>query len=70
MTERPPCPLCSRTEARVWKASSVDGDLVPEDLAITDSRYGTTLAILECSACGFRFADPRAVPDLVALAVP
>jgi 2-polyprenyl-3-methyl-5-hydroxy-6-metoxy-1,4-benzoquinol methylase len=50
----------------VWKASSVEDDLVPEDLAITDSRYGTTLPILECS-CGFRFADPRTVPDLVAL---
>lgn len=66
MTAPPRCPLCGRTETRVWKASSVDGDLVPEDLAITDSRYGTTLPILECS-CGFRFADPRTVPDLVAL---
>jgi len=66
MTASPRCPLCGRTDARVWKASSVDGDLVPEDLAITDSRYGTTLAILECP-CGFRFADPRTVPDLVAL---
>jgi 2-polyprenyl-3-methyl-5-hydroxy-6-metoxy-1,4-benzoquinol methylase len=66
MTAAPRCSLCRRTDARVWKASSVDGDLVPQDLAITDSRYGTTLAILECS-CGFRFADPRTVPDLVAL---
>jgi SAM-dependent methyltransferase len=50
----------------VWKASSVQDDLVPEDLAITDSRYGTTLELMRC-ACGFRFADPDAVPDLVAL---
>jgi SAM-dependent methyltransferase len=50
----------------VWKPSSVQDELVPEDLAITDSRYGTTLQLVECD-CGFRFADPDAVPDLVAL---
>jgi SAM-dependent methyltransferase len=61
------CPLCGATDAVVWKASSITGDLVPEDLAITDSRYGTTLPLLQCRRCDFRFADPSTVPDLLAL---
>ena len=61
------CPLCGATGTFVWKASSITGDLVPEDLAITDSRYGTTLPLLQCRSCGFRFADPRTVPDLIEL---
>jgi len=60
-----PCPLCGRTDHRAWKPADVEG-LASGDLAITDRRYGTTLALREC-VCGFRFADPRAVPDLVAL---
>lgn len=60
------CPVCGALGARVWKPSSVESDLSPDDLAITDSRYGTTLQLVQCR-CGFRFADPRAVPDLVAL---
>ncbi|MFM8303370.1 MAG: class I SAM-dependent methyltransferase [Actinomycetota bacterium] len=61
----PPCPLCRRRDVRQWKR----GDLVapaPEDLAITDRRYGTTLALWACP-CGFRFADLAAVPDLTSL---
>lgn len=58
------CPLCGRADAPCWKRSDVDG-LVPEDLAITDRRYGTTLALHACR-CGFRFADPASA-DLLAL---
>jgi len=74
------CPVCGQTGARVWKTSdlvtssssstnrgaSTATGLVPDDLAITDRRYGTTLGLLECR-CGFRFADPAELPDLVAL---
>jgi SAM-dependent methyltransferase len=60
------CPICGEAGARRWKDSDVRTALEPGDLAITDRRYGTTLGILECR-CGFRFADPVELPDLVAL---
>jgi SAM-dependent methyltransferase len=61
--------VCGGGGARAWKPSDLAGragGLQPSDLAITDDRYGTTLALLACP-CGFRFADPREVPDLTAL---
>lgn len=42
------------------------GGVSAEDLAITDDRYGMTLRLLACH-CGFRFADPAELPDLLAL---
>ncbi len=60
----PRCPLCGRTDPRPWKAADVGG-LDPDDLAITDRRYGTTLALYTCR-CGFRFADVGAL-DLTTL---
>ena len=50
-----------------WKASGLTAELTPGDLAITDHRYGVTLPLLACRGCGFRFADPEATADLVAL---
>lgn len=60
------CPVCGQSGARRWKASDLHAGLVPDDLAITDRRYGTTLGLFECR-CGFRFADPSELPDLVSL---
>jgi SAM-dependent methyltransferase len=40
---------------------------VPEDLQITDSRYGTTLSLDRCADCGFLFAEGEELPELVAL---
>jgi len=65
-TEAATCPICGQRAARRWKESDVRGPIVPDDLAITDRRYGTTLELLECP-CGFRFADPASLPDLDAL---
>src|SRR5687768_12595196 len=56
------CPICG-SDAREWKPADVR-QLVPSDLAITDDRYGTTLRLLDCDGCGFRFADPAALPEL------
>lgn len=39
----------------------------PSDLSITDARYGTTLALARCKACGFVFADDPDVERLDAL---
>lgn len=60
------CPVCGAEGATPWKVSDVDGRLSPDDLAITDDRYGTTLAILRCR-CGFRFADPDEASGVLAL---
>ena len=56
------CPICG-SGAREWKPADL-GELVPGDLAITDDRYGMTLRLLDCDGCGFRFADPTALPEL------
>jgi 2-polyprenyl-3-methyl-5-hydroxy-6-metoxy-1,4-benzoquinol methylase len=56
------CPICG-SGAREWKPADVR-QLVPGDLAITDDRYGTTLRLLDCDGCSFRFADPAALPEL------
>jgi SAM-dependent methyltransferase len=39
--------------------------LVPEDLQITDRRYGVTLSLWKCRACDFIFANDDELPDLV-----
>jgi SAM-dependent methyltransferase len=50
------CWVCGSSDTRIWK-SGVDRPLRPEDLRITDSRYGTTLTLRRCRACGFVFAN-------------
>jgi 2-polyprenyl-3-methyl-5-hydroxy-6-metoxy-1,4-benzoquinol methylase len=62
----PACPLCGSTTTTRWKASSLDRALAPDDLAITDHRYGTTLELFACT-CGYRFAAPDAIGELVPL---
>ena len=59
------CPICRSFQNRLWKKS--DSFVVrPEDLAITDRRYGMTFEIRECE-CGFRFAPPSATDQLLEL---
>src|SRR5262249_41946450 len=50
------CPVCSASTIRPWRKGGLTGELAPDDLRITDSRYGLTLDLARCSACGFRFA--------------
>lgn len=50
-----------------YKARSVDRQLVPEDLAITDSNYGATLALYRCQHCGFIFAEGSDLRELFGL---
>lgn len=63
---RPTCPLCGSASTTRWKAASLDRALVPDDLAITDHRYGTTLELHRC-VCGFRFASSDDLERLDAL---
>lgn len=61
------CWICESNDEVVWKAGNGPETLRPEDLKITDDRYGVTLPLWRCSACGFIHADRDQVGDLAAL---
>ena len=61
------CPVCGAGGATVWKRRGIDWALRPEDLRITDHRYGVTLTLLRCPTCGFIFADPIEARNLTSL---
>jgi decaprenyl-phosphate phosphoribosyltransferase len=61
------CWICGSTDVRPWKIHRIQEHLAPADLQITDGRYGLTLALVRCGACGFRFADDPNVGRLTAL---
>lgn len=61
------CWVCNNTATKLWKPRNLDRELRPEDLQITDSRYGMTLTLLECDKCGFIFADGNEVEALTEL---
>lgn len=50
------CWACGSLETRPWSRGGAASPLRAEDLAITDARYGLTLPLAQCLACGFRFA--------------
>jgi 2-polyprenyl-3-methyl-5-hydroxy-6-metoxy-1,4-benzoquinol methylase len=61
------CWVCGSARTSEWKKRSIDRALAPEDLQITDSRYGLTLRLLRCADCGFTFAEAAEVGELVQL---
>src|SRR5947207_11573522 len=61
------CPVCEGSNLAAWKKGDLTRDLAPEDLHITDSRYGVTLALFRCSECGFIHARGEDVRRLNAL---
>ena len=61
------CWVCESRRTHSWKTGNVQEHLEPEDLAITDARYGLTLPLSRCESCGFRFADTREVERLTEL---
>jgi 2-polyprenyl-3-methyl-5-hydroxy-6-metoxy-1,4-benzoquinol methylase len=63
----PRCWVCGAEGAEPYKARSVDRALVPDDLAITDSSYGTTLALRRCRRCSFIFAEGDDLAELFGL---
>jgi SAM-dependent methyltransferase len=63
----PPCWVCGSREAERWKERNLDRPLTPEDLRITDDRYGVTLSLWRCRACEFIHADDIDVGELVSL---
>ena len=58
--------MCESEATRVWKRTNVVRPLRPDDLKITDARYGATLPLRRCRRCGFVFAD-GAPDDLLTL---
>ena len=61
------CWICGSTSTLNWKDRSIQRQLEPEDLRITDHRYGTTLSLLRCRECGFIFSNDKEVEELVSL---
>jgi len=66
-TGNAPCPVCGSTNVRPWKTRKIKEHITPEDLRITDARYGLTLPLVKCGECGFRFADTVGVERLTSL---
>jgi 2-polyprenyl-3-methyl-5-hydroxy-6-metoxy-1,4-benzoquinol methylase len=61
------CWACGAIETRPYRKSALPSALTPDDLRITDARYGTTLTLARCPRCGFVFADDPRTPELPAL---
>lgn len=58
------CPICSTISTSRWKPRNLDRRLEPEDLLITDARYGVTLELWKCPRCSFIFASGEEVKEL------
>jgi 2-polyprenyl-3-methyl-5-hydroxy-6-metoxy-1,4-benzoquinol methylase len=61
------CWICGASSALHWKDRSIKRPLQPEDLRISDYRYGVTLSLLRCVECGFIFSNDKEVDELVSL---
>ncbi len=62
-----PCWICGSRNTSPWREGLAADEIRPDDLRITDARYGLTLPLAECGACGFRFAMGEALPALESL---
>jgi 2-polyprenyl-3-methyl-5-hydroxy-6-metoxy-1,4-benzoquinol methylase len=58
------CRVCGSNRITLWKRRNLGRDLQPEDLQITDSRYGVTLTLYKCADCSFIFADAAETSQL------
>lgn len=61
------CWICGDSKTVSWKDRSLPRLLTPDDLRITDSRYGLTLALRRCLTCGFLFAEGEDLQNLTGL---
>ena len=66
MTTDDPCWICGNPSTTAYAKGVVD-TLTPDDLRISDKRYGMTLPLVRCEACGFVFAERESLPALTAL---
>ncbi len=61
------CRVCGQAQVEPWKERNLERPLEPDDLQITDSRYGVTLALVRCTNCGFVFAVDSELDQLTPL---
>ncbi len=61
------CWVCGSSHTVPWKARTIARALTPEDLRITDSNYGATLALRRCHDCDFIFAADEEARSLTRL---
>lgn len=66
-SEPAPCWVCRSSRTTPYKARSIERELTPADLSITDSNYGATLALRRCDHCSFVFAEGQDLAQLFAL---
>lgn len=61
------CWICRCTITREYCEGVDPSALRPEDLRISDKRYGLSLPLRQCLSCGFVFTSRTSLPDLTAL---
>jgi 2-polyprenyl-3-methyl-5-hydroxy-6-metoxy-1,4-benzoquinol methylase len=61
------CRVCGSDEVNPWRGRTLHRRLVPDDLRITDVRYGVTLSLGKCRSCNFIQADGDEMEELFAL---
>ena len=67
VTTEDACWICGSTDTARHSAGGAVTALTPADLRISDKRYGLTLPLERCTACGFVFAAHDALPALTDL---
>ncbi len=58
------CRICGSDAVTFWRKRTLSRKLVPDDLRITDSRYGVTLELWRCKYCGFIQANGAEIEEL------
>ncbi|HWL93678.1 MAG TPA: class I SAM-dependent methyltransferase [Phycisphaerae bacterium] len=61
------CWICGSADVKLYRESGVGRLLKPEDMRITDSRYGLTVRLNRCSSCGFVFGDAAEIQAIESL---
>ena len=61
------CPVCGSSRTDLWKSRNLNREPTPEDVKITDGRYGVTLTLYKCADCSFIFAASSETGELTAL---
>lgn len=61
------CWVCGCLTAQPFLDGNLDAPVNSDSLRITDSHYGRTAPLVQCTDCGFIYADPPPADDLVAL---
>jgi 2-polyprenyl-3-methyl-5-hydroxy-6-metoxy-1,4-benzoquinol methylase len=61
------CWICGAARSTLWSQRKIARRLQPEDLQITDRRYGATLTLLRCQECGFIYAEGEELDELFEL---